>query len=183
MAYNFAGLKASIKEGEEFLKHELSSVRTGMASPVFLDGVSVEVYGSRMPLNQVASITIEDPRTIRVAPWDVSAIKAIEKAITVADLGVSAAADEKGVRVFFPELTGERRTEMGKKVKEKLEAARIKLRGAREKVWDDIQKKEKDGDMSEDEKFRAKDEMEKLVQEANKAFDTLAEKKEKELAA
>ena len=136
-----------------------------------------------MPLNQIASVTVEDPRTIRVAPWDTSAIKSIEKAITVADLGVSAAADEKGVRVFFPELTGERRTEMGKKVKEKLEASRIKLRGAREKIWDDIQKKEKDGEMSEDEKFRYKEEMEKLVQDANKAFDALAEKKEKEITA
>ena len=163
------------------MKHELSSVRTGLATPALLDGVSVEAYGSRTPLSQVASINLEDPRTIRIAPWDATLIKDIEKAISVADLGVSTSADEKGVRVIFPELTGERRLEMGKKVKTKLEEGRVKLRSARERVWNDIQKKEKEGGMSEDEKFRAKEEMEKMVQEGNKLMEALAVRKEKEI--
>ena len=181
MAYNFSEFKKRLKEVEEHLKHELSSVRTGLATPALLDGVSVEAYGSRTPLSQVASINLEDPRTIRIAPWDATLIKDIEKAISVADLGVSASADEKGVRVIFPELTGERRLEMGKKVKTKLEEGRVKLRSAREHVWNDIQKKEKEGGMSEDEKFRAKEEMEKMVQEGNKLMEALAVRKEKEI--
>ncbi len=182
MAYNFSEFKKRLKEVEEHLKHELSSVRTGLATPALLDSVSVEAYGSRTPLSQVASINLEDPRSIRIAPWDPTLIKDIEKAISVADLGVSTALDEKGVRVLFPELTGERRLEMGKKVKTKLEESRVKLRSAREHVWGDIQKKEKEGEMSEDEKFRAKEEMEKLVQEGNKLMEVLAGRKEKEIA-
>lgn len=179
--YNFTALKKQIEETKEHLVREYAGIRSGRAAPALLDGVSVESYGSKMTLAQVASITVEDARTIRVAPWDASQIKAIEKAVTDANLGVSTGSDDKGVRVFFPELTSERREQMIKLMRQKLEDARVALRRARDEVWNDIQKKEKASELSEDEKFRAKEEMEKLVKEGNTALEALADKKEKEL--
>ena len=130
---------------------------------------------------QVGSLSTEDPRTLRVSVWDQSQVKDVEKAIIAANLGVAVSVDEKGVRVSFPELTSERRTSLIKIAKEKLEQARVTLRKLRDEVWNDIQAKEKLGGMGEDEKFRFKDEMEKLVKEANKMLDEQAEKKEKEI--
>ncbi len=183
MAYDFKSFEKRIKEIEERVGRELSGIRTGRAAPAILDGVQVESYGTRVALNQVANISVEDARTIRIAPWDASLGKDIEKAITAANLGLSVGADERGVRVSFPELTAERRTSLLKLAKEKLEECRAALRIARDEVWSDIQKKEKEGDMPEDEKFRAKDEMQKRVDAANKAFDAALERKEKEIAS
>ncbi len=183
MTYDFSGLKKKIKDLEEWLKKEQSQIRTGRASPALLDSVMVEAYGAKTPISQIGSVMIEDPRTLRVSVWDATQVKNTEKAIQVANLGVSVAVDEKGLRVSFPELTSERRTMLMKLAKEKLESARITLRKLRDEVWEDIQNKEKEGGMGEDEKFRFKADMEKHVQEANKLLDTLAEKKEKEITS
>lgn len=182
MAYDFKPFEKRIAEIIERLSKELGSVRTGRAAPAILDAVQVESYGTRMPLNQVASLSVEDARTLRIAPWDMSLAKDIEKAITVANLGLSVGVDEKGVRVFFPELTADRRTSLVKLAKEKVEEARTMLRVARDDVWSDIQKQERDGTMSEDDKFRSKDDMQKKVDAANKSFDELFTRKESELA-
>ncbi len=182
MAYDFKPFEKRIKEIEERLGKELGSVRTGRAGPAILDGVQVESYGSRVPVNQVAGISIEDARTLRITPWDMSLAKEIEKAITVANLGLSVGADEKGVRVFFPELTAERRTSLLKIAKEKVEEIRTELRVARDEVWSDIQKQEKEGTLSEDDKFKSKEEMQKRVDAANSAFDVAFDRKEKEIA-
>ncbi len=182
MAYDFKKFEARIKEIVERAQKELGSVRTGRAAPAILDGIFVESYGSRMPIAQVASVSVDDPRSLRIAPYDASLAKDIEKAITVANLGVAVGADERGVRVTFPELTGERRAQMLKLAKEKVEESRAGLRQARDEVWQDIQRQEKDGAMTEDEKFRTKDEMEKRVKAANGQFDDLLSKKEKEIA-
>ncbi len=179
--YSFTQLSQKIDDTALWLQGELAGIRTGQASPALLDGVRVEVYGATMPLNQVASVTIEDAKTLRVSAWDAGNVKAIEKAVTDADLGVSCATDEKGVRVHFPPLTSERRTQLMKAVSSKLEEARITLRHERDRVWNDIQKQEKDGALSEDEKFRAKEEMEKRVKEGNEKLQVLADAKGKEL--
>ena len=181
MAYDFSHLKEQIKGTEEWLQKEYSTIRTSGATPAFLDSVMVESYGSMMPLNQIATIAMDDARTLRVTPWDHGNIKAVEKAIRDADLGVSIATDEKGTRVFFPQLTGERREALGKLLKEKLEGARVTLRGERERVWSDIQEKEKEGEISEDDKFRYKDEMQKLINDMNKKLDAMLQRKEKEI--
>lgn len=181
MTHDTSALKAGIAETIEWLKQELGGLRTGRATPALLDSVSLEVYGSRMKLNQVASIMVEDARTLYVSPYDTSHIKAIEKAITVADLGVSAGSDERGVRVSFPELTAERRAQLVKLVRAKLEDARIAIRGKRTESIQDIDKAEKAGDMGEDDARRAKDGVQKLIDDANKTFEEMAEKKEKEL--
>lgn len=182
MAYDFTPLKKKITETEDWLKREFTGVRTGRASPAILDNVRVESYGSKLPINQVGTIGIEDARTIRVSPWDTTQIKEVEKAITAANLGVSVSVDERGVRVSFPELTSERRESLIKIAKAKLEDARIALRGARDEVWNDIQRKEKDGEMSEDDKFRGKDDMQKLIDGGNKSLEELLKKKELEIA-
>jgi ribosome recycling factor len=181
MAYDFKKLKDNIKGSEEWLKKEYSGLRTGIASPTILDSVVVEVYGSRLPINQVASIGIEDARVIRITPYDKTQSKAIEKAITVANLGVSVGTDEKGVRIFFPELTGDRRALMIKTAKAKLEDAKVNVRSFRDDTWSEIEEQEKAGGMGEDDKFRYKKEMQKIVDDGNASLETLFVKKEKEI--
>lgn len=181
MAYTFSQLKTKTKEIIDWLGKELGAIHTGRASAALFDGVRASAYGSLMPLNQLANIGVEDARTIRIVPWDQGVSGAIEKAIQEANLGVSVSNDGKGLRVSFPELTGETREKYAKIVGKKLEEARISVRGVREEVWSDIQKQEKDGAMSEDDKFRAKEEMEKLIKESNEQLDSLAKKKEGEI--
>jgi ribosome recycling factor len=183
MNYDFKPFEKKIAEITERLTRDFASVRTGRANASILDGVQVESYGTRMPINQVATITGEDPRTLRVAPWDATLGKEIEKAISQANLGLSVGMDEKGVRVFFPEVTAERRAELIKLAKEKMEECRAHLRAARDEVWSEIQRMERDGEMPEDDKFRAKDDMQKRVDAANEKFDEMLEKKEREIAS
>ena len=148
MAYDFKPFEKKIAEITEHLARELASVRTGRATPAILDGVLVESYGTRMPINQLATISVDDARSLRIAPWDMSNAKEIEKGITAANLGLSVSVDEKGVRVFFPELTAERRLSLGKLAKDKVEGGRISLRAARDVVWNDLQKLEREGKLS-----------------------------------
>ena len=181
MAYDFKGFEKRLKEVEERAGREMSSVRTGRANPAILDGVTIESYGARVPINQVANVGVEDARSIKITPWDAALAKEIEKAILVANLGVSVASKDGGVRVSFPELTGETREKLVKISKEKMEEMRAMLRAAREEVWTDIQKQEKDKKISEDDKFRYKDEMQKRVDATNKNFDAMLERKQKEI--
>jgi ribosome recycling factor len=181
MAYDFSQLKTRIKDTEEWLKKELTGIRTGRANMAVLDTIQVEMYGSYMPVNQLANIALEDVRTLRIAPWDNTASKAIEKAINNSNLGLSTAVDDKGIRLFFPELTGDRRTMLVKVAKEKMEDARVALRKERESAWSDVQVKEKEGIISEDDKFRAKEEMQKYIDEGNNNLEALFVKKEQEI--
>jgi ribosome recycling factor len=181
MAYDFKKFKENIKNAEEWLKKEYSGLRTGIASPSILDGVAVEVYGSRMPINQMANIGIEDARVIRITPWDKTQSKAIEKAITLAELGVSVGTDDKGVRIFFPELTGERRALILKTAKTRLEETKIKIRGFRDETLKDIEDKKKKGEIPEDDMYRYKAEMQKIVDDGNALLEGLLVKKEKEV--
>lgn len=181
MPYNFSAFKSDLKKVEEFLSKEYSQLNVGRASPMVLDGVQVESYGSLGPLKNVASISIEDPKTLRIAPWDKAMIKPIEKAVAASNLGLSVATDDSGVRITFPQLTTESRERLVKVLKEKLEESRITVRRERERVWDDVQSQEKAGTLTEDDKFRAKDELQKVIDEANKNLEGIFEKKEKEV--
>ena len=181
MQYNFSVFKGELSKVVEYLGKEYSQLNIGRASPMVLDGIMVESYGSRMPVKNIASVSIEDPRTLRIVPWDKSQIKEIEKAIIASNLGLSPAVDDAGIRVIFPQLTTETRQSLIKVLKEKLEESRITVRKERERIWDEIQKQEKDGKMTEDEKFRAKDELQKVIDEANKNLETVFSKKEKEV--
>lgn len=181
MAYNFGDVKKKTIEIQEWLSKELSSVHTGRASVALLDTVRVSAYGSFMPITQIANMSTEDARTIRISPWDSSVLSSIDKALREANLGVSVATDEKGLRVSFPDLTTETREKYIKLVGKKMEEARISIRGVRDEVWNDIQTKEKGGAIGEDEKFRAKEEMEKLIKEANDKLEEIARQKEESI--
>lgn len=181
MSYDFTKFKKSLLGTEEWIKKEFSGIRTGQASPSLLDSVKVESYGVPSPLSQVASITTEGPRTLRITPWDLSSSKEIEKAITLANLGVSVSVDDKGLRVNFPELTAERRVQIVKIAKEKLEEGKKQIRIHRDDTMKDLQSKEKSGGMGKDEAFRIQKEIQKLVDEFNKKIEELYSKKEKEI--
>lgn len=179
--YDFSSFKNKIKVTEDWLSKELSQVRTGRATPTILDSVRVDAYGSEMPIQNVASVSSEDARTLRISPWDNSMVRPIEKAITVADLGLSVAVDDKGLRVSFPVLTTETRGQFVKMAKQKVEEAKVALRQERNKVNDDLQNSKKAGSLGEDDFLRAKTEVDKLTKEAGDKFDLLCDKKEKEI--
>ncbi len=181
MQYNFSNFKMELKKVEDFLGKEYSQLNIGRASPMVLDGVSVESYGSRVPLKNVASVSIEDSKTLRIAPWDKGQIKDIERAVAGANLGLSVATDDMGIRVIFPQLTTETRQTLVKVLKEKLEEQRITVRREREVVFRDMEAKEKESKMTEDEMFRAKEELQKIINETNSSLEAIFEKKEKEV--
>ena len=182
MSYNFIPTKQNLKDVEDWLKREFTTIRTGRATPAILDGVKVESYGSLMPINQLANISIEDARTIRITPWDMYQIKPIEKGITTSDLGLSVSVDDKGVRVIFPELTSERRLSLIKVEKQKLEDSRISLHTEREKIIKYLDTEKKSGDISEDEQFRLKADLQKMLDDSNRVLDEIFVKKEKEIS-
>ncbi len=175
MAYNTTNFKMELKKVEEWLSKEYGSVHTGRATPLILDSVMVESYGSFMPIKNVASVSIEDPKTLRVAPWDKNQIKAIESAINGSNLGLSVVSDSDGVRAIFPMLTTENRIKLVKILKEKLEDARISVRKERQNEIEGV------SDLPEDEAKRAKDDIQKCVDESNKNLENIFNKKETEV--
>jgi ribosome recycling factor len=181
MSYDFSVFKKNLSQIEEWQKKEFSQIRTGQASPAILDGVRVEIFGAPMSIREIGSVTIEGARTIRVSPWDKSQVKEIEKAISMANLGVSIVVDDQGLRINFPELTSERRQMIVKIAKDKLEEARRQIRQHRDPVIRDLQAKEKEGGMGKDEIFRLKNEVQKMVDDMNKKLEEIYLKKEKEI--
>ncbi len=181
MAYDFVPLKQKIKETEEWLTRELSGVRTGRAAPSLLDSIKPEAYGARTPLKELAAISVEDARTLRIIPWDKSLTKAIEKGVTDADLGVGISTDDQGLRVSFPELTSERRVQLTKIAGDKAEQAKVTLRSHRTDAIKEIEALKKDG-MSEDQAKRDKEELQKLIDAGSEALLAILKRKEAEIA-
>lgn len=177
MQFNFSNFKTELKKIEEFLSKEYRELNIGRASPMVLDSITVESYGSFVPLKNVASVAIEDPKTLRITAWDKTQIKGIEKAIAGANLGLSVAVDDAGMRVIFPQLTTESRQSLVKILKEKLEESRITVRRERENVIKNMESE----NMTEDEMFASKEELQKIINEANKNLEAIFEKKEKEV--
>ena len=183
MAYDFTKFKKSLSGTEEWLKKEFTNIRTGQASPALLDSVRVDSFGTLSPLVQLGSISTEGARTLRIVLWDNSQTKEVEKAISLADLGVSVVVDDKGLRVNFPELTAERRVQIVKIAKEKLEEGKKQIRMHRDDVMKDLQAKEKAGGMGKDEAFRHQKEIQKMVDETTKKLEELYTKKDKEITS
>lgn len=167
---------------QTWLQEQYAGIRTGQATPALLDSVKVENYGSMMPINQVGSVGVEDARTLRISTWDAGSIPAVERALQEADLGVSVATDSAGLRVIFPELTSERREQLLKLAKQKLEDARISVKSARDEAKKEIDQQQKAGEISEDEKFSSMDIIQKEIDAANKRFEDLFAQKEKEVS-
>jgi ribosome recycling factor len=164
-----------------WMQKEFQTIRTGQATPAILDGITVETYGVQAPLSQVGSVSVEGAKSLLISPYDKSQVKQIEKTLNDANLGLSIQGGDAGVRVIFPDLTAERREMLTKLAKEKLEKARVSVRHERDEFWSEIQKQEKDGEISEDEKFNLKEQMEDMVKQVNTRLEDLLKNKEAEI--
>ena len=178
---NLNQLKSDLEKAVLRFKEDIAHLRTGRASPDMVNKIMVSCYGAKSPLDQVAAISIEDAKTIRIQPWDKTIISQIESGIRNSDIGIQPVVDKETLRVIMPELTSERRKQLIKILKDKLEEARISVKIKREDVWKEVQEKERDGDISNDDKFRLKDELQKLIDETNGKLDEIMEKKESEI--
>ncbi len=165
----------------EALKHEFASVRTGRASAALLDKVMVDYYGTPTPVNQVANISVPEPRLILIAPWDKSMMGAIEKALLTSDLGLNPNNDGTTIRLAIPQLTEERRKELVKVVNKKAEDAKIAIRNIRRDANDALKKEEKAKTITEDESKEGQDKIQKLTDKKIKVIDELRDKKEKDV--
>jgi ribosome recycling factor len=174
-------LRNSMEQATEVLKRELAKRRTGRANMAMLDGIKVDYYGTKSPLNQVASVQIPDPRLITIKPWDKSIVHAIEKAIQQSTLGLNPTSDGELIRIPIPPLTGERRKELVKDVKKVGEEAKVGLRNQRRDANEMIKQLEKDKDISEDQMHHGTEEVQKLTDQYTKKVDDLIAAKEKEI--
>ena len=167
----------------EVLAGDFAAVRAGRASASLLDRISVEYYGQETPINQVGSITSPDPRTLVIEPWDKSLLKLIEKAIQVSDLGINPQNDGRIIRLVFPQLTEERRKELTKQVKKYGEEGKVAVRNIRRDAMDEIKKKTKKSEITEDDQKNLEKELQDLTDKRCKEIDELTAKKDKELMA
>jgi len=178
---NKSELKSKLEKSVEFLKNDISNVRTGRANPSLVSDVIVDAYGSKMTLKELGSITLLDSQTISVSPWDKSMVHSISKAIREGDLNLNPVEDSDRVRVPVPPLTEERRKELGKVVGLKSEEAKQAIRNIRQDTMKDIDKDFSDKLIGEDEKFTQRDEVEKIVKESVDLIDKICEAKKVEL--
>ncbi len=178
MNYDFTKAKEAFADAEAYLQQEYLQISTGRANPVLLDGIMIDSYGSQQPIKNVASISIEDARTMKISPWDKSQISLIEKALYDSKLPFSISVDDTGVRVNIPQLTEENKKSLVKMLKEKLEAARVKVRNIRQEILKEIEAGEKNGDYAEDARKRAEEELQKMVDASNKNLEDIFKKKE-----
>lgn len=165
----------------EVLHVDLASVRAGRASVSLLDKVMVEYYGTPTPVNQVASVTVPEPRMIVIQPWEKNLLKDIERAIMKSDLGLNPNSDGSVIRLNLPQLTEERRKELVKTVHKKAEDARVSIRNLRREANDSVKKAEKAKEITEDEAKKANDDIQKMTDKFIKEVDTVMEHKEKEV--
>jgi ribosome recycling factor len=163
------------------LKNELKRVRTGRASLSLLDGIRLDYYGTPTPLSQMASLSVPESRLITIQPWDVSVIKEIEKAILKSDLGLTPSSDGKIIRISIPPLTEQRRKELMKVVNKLCEDYKVAVRNVRRDSNELLKGLKKDGDISEDEAFKAQDQVQKITDDYIKRIDEVYKEKEKEI--
>lgn len=180
MSFNKDELKRKMDASVESLKHEFSGLRTGRASTAMLDTITVEVYGSRMPLTQVGSVSVPEPRMLTVQVWDAGSVKAVEKAIRDSNLGLNPSPDGNMIRVPIPPLNEDRRKELTKVAGQYAENARVAVRNIRREGMEALKKEKADG-MSEDETKRLEGDVQKLTDESIKKIDSLLSEKEKDI--
>jgi ribosome recycling factor len=160
---------------------EAAKLRTGRANPSIVEDMLVDCYGSKMPLKQMASINVPEPRLIVIQPWDQGMVATVADAIRTSDLGLNPADDGHVIRLALPQPTEERRKELAKTLNARAEDARVSIRTIREDAWKDIQDLEKEGLIGEDEKFRGKEDLQKEVDKWNAELETLRKRKEEEI--
>ena len=167
----------------EVVKSNFASVRAGRANAGVLDRIMVEYYGTPTPLNQVAAVSSPDPRTLVIQPWDATLLRAIEKAIQTSDLGINPQNDGRVIRLAFPQLTEERRKELGKQVRKYGEEGKVAVRNIRRDAMEDFKKMKKNGELTEDDQKSMEKELQDLTDKRCKDIDDLTAKKEAELMA
>ena len=173
--------KPQFQKSVDHLKAELGALRTGRAHPALVEKIMVDAYGTLTPLKGVASVTIPDAKTLAIEPWDANLVKSVEKALLDAQLGMNPTVQGKVIRIVMPPMTEERRKELVKVVKEKAEEARRAARALREKVREKVQEMEKSKQMTEDDRFKARDELDKMTKEFNEKIEQMVVEKEKEI--
>jgi len=170
-------IKPEMEKVLNFLRKKLTEVRAGRASPALVENIIVDCFGQRLPLKQLAAISLVGSRQIFIQPWDKSYIEAIEKAISQSNLKVSSSADKEGIRINLPTLTEDAKEDLLKVVSVIKEAAKRTIRHWREEAWSEIQAGSKKGEISEDDKYRAKNKLQELIDEYNEKVDDAAERK------
>ena len=173
--------RESMEKSVDALKKDLKRLRTGRASLSILDGIKVDYYGTMTPLNQMATLAVPESRLITIQPWDISVIKDIEKALLKSDLGLTPSNDGKIIRIAIPPLTEERRKELVKVVHKMCEDYKISLRNIRRDSNDMLKSMKKDGELSEDDLYKAQDQVQKITDEQIKLIDVCFKDKEKEI--
>lgn len=181
-------MKNEIKKADQKMQKALNAlnsnfntIRAGRANPAVLDRITVEYYGTATPINQMAAISVPDPRTLMIAPWDRSTLKSIEKAIQTSDLGINPNNDGSVIRLIFPPMTSERRNELAKEVRKMTEDGKVSLRNIRRDVMDKIKTMKKNGDITEDDVKDGEKEVQKMTDKYVKEADAMGEKKIKEI--
>ena len=170
-----------MKKTAEVLKTQLASVRAGRANAAVLDQITVDYYGVPTPIQQVASVSVPDPRSLLIQPWDASVLKGIEKAILASELGINPQNDGRAIRLVFPQLTEERRKELAKQVKKYGEEAKVAVRNIRREAIDKFKKQQKASEITEDDYKTVEKDIQKLTDDYIKEVEGIADKKEKEL--
>lgn len=173
--------KTDLELSVEHFIVEIGKIRTGRANPAIIENLLVDYYGAKTPLKQVANINAPEARLLVIQPWDKDSLVSIESAIRDSDLGFNPNNDGQVIRINIPQLTEERRKELVKLLGQKSEEAKISVRNCREEAWKEIQDSEKEGKISEDEKFSGKEYLQKVVDEYNKKIEEIREKKEKDI--
>ncbi len=181
MSYDKNNISKRMDGAVESLQKEFSGLRTGRASASLLDPVVVDLYGSKMPINQVGTVSVPEPRLISVQVWDASAVRSVEKAIRDAGLGLNPMPDGNNIRIPIPDLNEERRQELVKVAGKYAETARISVRNVRKDGMDGIKKMEKDGGISEDDVKRLSDEVQRMTDDTVKKIDSILSDKEKDI--
>ncbi len=176
-----ADAQARMKKAFDHTLHEFSTIHTGKATPAMVETVTVEAYGSNLPLKGCAAITTPDPRTIQIQPWDKSLTRAIEKALQIANIGINPIVDGNVIRLPFPELSKERRQEFVKTAHRLAEEGRVSIRHIRRDAMETAKKQKKDGKLSEDDEKRLEKEVQTLTDKTIKDIDTALQKKEHDL--
>jgi ribosome recycling factor len=174
-------MKRKMDRALEVLGQDFARIRTGRASVALLEGIKVDAYGTAMPISQVASLAAPEPRLLTVQPWDSALMSDLEKAILRSDLGLTPSNDGKIIRIPIPPLTTERRKELAKSTKKMTEDSKVALRNLRRESNEQLKKLQKDKQISEDEAFKAQEEVQKVTDDYIKKLDALAAEKEKEI--
>jgi ribosome recycling factor len=180
-AYQKADIQRRMTGAVEALKHDLGGLRTGRASTALLDPIQVDVYGANMPLNQVATVSVPEPRMLSVQVWDRSNMSSVEKAIRSAGLGINPITDGQMIRLPIPDLTEERRKELAKLASQYAEKARVAVRNVRRDGMDALKGDEKKHEISEDERKRSETDIQKMTDDTIKEIDGVFSAKEKEI--